>query len=52
MPTPPEGGGRRQPGRTGHAFRDALRLLFILVRGSEPLPEGARTEDWDRVFVG
>jgi hypothetical protein len=35
---------------TGHAFRDALRLLFILVRGSAPHP--SPTEQWDRVFLG
>lgn len=36
----------------GRAFRDALRLLFILVRGSESLAEAERTQDRDRVFVG
>lgn len=35
---------------TGHVFRDALRLLFILVQGGQNLP--APSDDWDRVFVG
>lgn len=34
----------------GYVYRDALRLLFILVRGSEPL--GQPTDGWDRVFLG
>lgn len=32
----------------GYVYRDALRLLFILVRGSEPLKQP--TDGWDRVF--
>jgi hypothetical protein len=36
----------------GTAFRDALRLLFILVRGSVPLPEDRTTDEHDRVFIG
>ncbi len=51
MPTPPQGEAVVPP-EPGHAFRDALRLLFILVRGSEALPEDARTDDRDRVFIG
>ncbi|TGQ72900.1 MULTISPECIES: hypothetical protein [unclassified Mesorhizobium] len=34
----------------GHAFRDALRLLFILVRGSIPME--TPQDGWDRVFLG
>ena len=45
---PQEEGGSDEP--TGHAFRDALRLLFILVRGSVQHP--APTEKWDRIFLG
>jgi hypothetical protein len=35
---------------TGYAFRDALRLLFILVKGGEQLL--SPHDGWDRVFVG
>lgn len=35
---------------TGYALRDALRLLFILVRGSQPHP--SPTAEWDRIFLG
>lgn len=52
MPTPPRDEAAALTSEPGHAFRDALRLLFILVRGSESLPEDARVEDRDRVFVG
>lgn len=52
MPTPPRGEAAAVTPEPGHAFRDALRLLFILVRGSEFLPEDARTPDHDRVFIG
>lgn len=37
---------------TGFHFRDALRHLFILVEGSEPLPTQRTTEAFDRVFCG
>jgi hypothetical protein len=40
-----EGGGGSQ---TGYHFRDALRLLFILVRGSVPVGDAGH----QRVFVG
>lgn len=36
--------------RTGYVYRDALRLLFILVRGGEPLR--APSDGWDQVFIG
>ncbi|MEX6507203.1 hypothetical protein [Jiella sp. M17.18] len=52
MPTPTQGEAAAIPPEPGHAFRDARRLLFILVRGSESLPEDVRSEDWDRVFIG
>lgn len=41
---------RRGAVEVGHVFRDALRLLFILVRGSEPLENPA--DGWDHVFLG
>ena len=37
--------------QTGHVFRDALRLRFILVRGAEPSGEST-VHDYDRVFRG
>lgn len=36
---------------SGYTYRDALRLLFILVRGSQPV-ESRIDEDWDSVFIG
>ncbi|MBA4788657.1 MAG: hypothetical protein H2042_03085 [Rhizobiales bacterium] len=35
---------------SGHSYRDALRILFILVRGSVPLD--APSDGWDNVFLG
>ncbi|MBB3952513.1 hypothetical protein [Aureimonas jatrophae] len=53
MSTPPSGpAGPVALPEFGHAFRDALRLLFILVRGSEPLAAELTTDTQDRVFVG
>ncbi|HBO1833549.1 TPA: hypothetical protein L4G11_001229 [Pseudomonas aeruginosa] len=34
----------------GYVYRDALRLLFILVRGGEPLEQPF--DHWDQVFLG
>lgn len=42
--------GSSGPRETGHVFRDALRLLFILVRGSTVLEQAV--DGWDRVFYG
>lgn len=36
--------------QTGHAYRDALRLLFILVRGSASITPAS--DGWDRAFYG
>lgn len=36
----------------GFHFRDALRLLFILVRGSVPMPEPDAARGFDHVFEG
>ncbi|ROL83991.1 hypothetical protein [Pseudomonas chlororaphis] len=36
--------------RLGHAYRDALRLLFILVRGSASIT--VTSDGWDRAFYG
>jgi hypothetical protein len=49
-PGPGSTDGRAAP--SGTAFRDALRLLFILVRGSEPLPPALRTDEHDMAFLG
>lgn len=36
----------------GYYYRDAIRLLFILVAGSEPVDSSDRGSDTQRVFVG
>lgn len=41
---------RGETAEVGHVYRDALRLLFILVRGSVPLENSA--DGWDHVFKG
>ncbi len=37
---------------TGTVFRDAFRLLCILLEGSVPVAEGEGSEEFDRVFYG
>jgi hypothetical protein len=44
--------GAHDSGGRGSVFRDALRLLFILVRGSVPLPPDRTTDEHDMVFIG
>ncbi|WP_245510123.1 hypothetical protein [Rhizobium leguminosarum] len=36
---------------SGYTYRDALRLLFILVRGSQQI-DAIVEQEWDSVFVG
>ncbi len=50
MPVRAYGFHRGDVTEVGHVFRDALRLLFILVRGSVPLENPA--DGWDHVFLG
>jgi hypothetical protein len=37
---------------SGSVYRDAFRLLCILVRGSVPLPEEEASSEFDKVFQG
>ena len=50
MPQEETGQSHHNTAEIGHVYRDALRLLFILVHGSVPMDSSG--DGWDRVFRG